>query len=98
VWGSPDIERDIDFVVALPRKKPFTMKLRCLREPERAKPKAERRPQVSRYLADMKDAADLAALVPIGGSMAIDETLTPSELEFLRGQMKRRAEQLDGAS
>lgn len=28
IWGSPDIEGDLDVQIALPRKRPFTMKLR----------------------------------------------------------------------
>jgi hypothetical protein len=56
------------------------------------------RQEVSAYLAQMKEATDLAALVPVGGAMAEDQSLTPQELDFLRGAMKKRAEQLDGAA
>jgi len=59
--------------------------------------KPKYRQEVSQYLHEMRDAADLPALVPIGGAIAEDAALTPEEKEFLRGQMKRRAEQLDGA-
>lgn len=56
------------------------------------------RQEVSAYLAQMRDAAGLEDLVPIGGAMATDADLKPAEQEFLRGAMKKRAEQLDGAA
>lgn len=33
VWGSPDIEKDIDVVIALPRRRPFTKTMRKI-EPQ----------------------------------------------------------------
>lgn len=42
VWGSPDIERDIDLQVSLPRRRPFTMKMHKVGAP--AKPPAAATP------------------------------------------------------
>jgi hypothetical protein len=41
VWGSPDIERDMDVVVRLPRRKPFTMTMHATTTPATT---AEREP------------------------------------------------------
>jgi len=95
VWGSPDIERDIDALIALPRKKPFVMKLRALGKPapvERQKPK--HRQEVSKYLHLMKDAAVTTDLDKVLDQVAEDNGLTTEETALLLDAAKRRSGQL----
>lgn len=98
VWGSPDIERDIDCVIALPRKKPFTMKLRALGKaaPKQQADAPARRPIVDTYVGLMKAAESKADIDNIEDKLAKDNGLTPDETQWLMRQLKRREAQVTG--
>ncbi len=44
IWGSPDIDEDIEVVIALPQKKPFTMTMHSMKPKPASAPKEEPKP------------------------------------------------------
>lgn len=107
IWGSPDIAVDQTVLIALPKKKPFTMLMRATGAPKAAarpapaqaapaEPKTERRPEVKAYLAAMKEATELAHLDPIEEGLVNADNLTPDETQFLAAALAKRQRQLKG--
>jgi hypothetical protein len=98
VYGSPELERDIDCVIALPRKKPFTMKLRATGEKPSQKapaPATKRRAEVTAYTARMKSAATDDDLSLIADGIAEDNDLSADETQYLVEMLRKRRGQIE---
>lgn len=105
VYGSPELERDKEVIVSLPRRKPFTMLLRATGQRQAAPalqqaskpaatPKVERSAVAQSYIQSMADAASTADLQNIEEALAEDNRLSADETTWLAKQLVRRTEQL----
>lgn len=103
VWGSPDIEADIEVEIALPRRRPFKMTMHAMPPagPRAVKPVATKSPghspEVTGLLKEMAAASSLEALMDIEADMAIREFSDQESALLARAATKRRR-QLEGAN
>lgn len=87
VWGSPDIDRDTEIIVQLPRKKPITMTMHFTGK----KTVSE---AVSKYLSQMKSSDNAEMLVDVQDAIVEDNALTIDETALLAKAMDKRRSQL----
>lgn len=93
IWGSPDIEADIEAEIALPRKKPFNMTMRAMGgklKPVAAAPRQELGEDARKQLAAMAAATSLETLMDIEADIAIREYSDHERSTLNRGLTKRR--------
>lgn len=103
IWGSPDLERDLEVTIELPRKKPFRMVMHAMGAPLRAvggSSSGGGRPELSddarRYLSDMAAATTAETLMDIEAELAM-RALPEHESNLLsRALIKRRKQITDG--
>lgn len=104
IWGSPDLEQDIEVTIELPRKKPFRMVMHAMRPPVRAvggapmasPPKQELSDDARGHLAAMARATTLETLMDIEAEVAM-RALPEHESNLLsRALGKRRKQITDG--
>lgn len=101
VWGSPDIDRDQEVIIAHPRKTPYTMLMHCTREQRVPAPvavAATTSPRVAAYFAKMEASMIAADLDVIEDLLAEDNELTPEETARLVRGLTRRRGQLSSAA
>ena len=97
VWGSPDIEADMEITISLPRKKPFKMTMHA--DGKATKPKGEAKARESigarcnELLKQMGFASTPEALMDIEADMAT-ETFTDHENGLLTRALSKRRGQL----
>ena len=101
VWGSPDIERDIEVEVKLPRKRPIKMTMHAMQGPRAVKPAAPKppghSPEATALLKEMAAASSLEALMDIEADMAIRE-FSEQEGGVLARAIAKRRRQLEAAT
>lgn len=93
VWGSPDIEADIEVEVKLPRKRPIKMTMHAMGgklKPVAAAPRQELGEDARKQLAAMAAATSLEALMDIEADIAIREFNDHERATLNRGLVKRR--------
>jgi len=97
IWGSPDIEKDMKIIVALPRKKPMAMTMHATGKAPAAPPKAKQEWSESArgLLTRMGDAKTLDALTAVADALAEDNTLSPEETQRLLAALTKRKAQLN---
>lgn len=95
VWGSPELERDEQVQIALPRRKPFVMTMRAVTD---GKPRQSSRPEVSsaaqRLLESMKGATDALTLAHVADEVAAEEW-PEAERKLLDKALAKRKAQLE---
>jgi hypothetical protein len=80
VWGSPDIDKDQDVQIALPRKRPFNMMMHAMRKP--AGPAAQTQ---STSAAESEGAGGVAAADPTTNEEQPKAPTQARAIELLRG-------------
>lgn len=98
IWGSPDIERDIEVEVQLPRRKPFRMTMHAMGGKLKAVAAAAP-PEQGEYrnqLSAMAAATSLEALMDIEADLAIREFSDDQRKVLERALAKRRKQFTDG--
>lgn len=98
LWGSPDIDADIEVEIKLPRKRPFKMtmhamggKLKPVAAPSAPEPGAEAR----NLLTAMGAATSLEALMDIEADIAMRQ-FAAHESDLLTRALAKRRKQLSG--
>lgn len=101
VWGSPDIERDIDVEVHLPRKKPFPMVMHSMRRPAAVPPPSEPAERIGeaagKLLRALADAGSLDDVDGVAADVAMG-TFTEWEARVLAKAVDKRRKQLGGGA
>lgn len=97
IWGSPDIEADIDVEVQLPKRRPFRMTMHAMPAagPRPVPARTTHSETVTTLLKEMAAASSLEALMDIEADMAIRE-LTEQDSGILGRALAKRRKQLEG--
>jgi len=93
VWGSPDIDADMEVEIKLPRKRPFKMTLRAMGgklKPVAAAPRPELGDESRKQLAAMAAATTLEELMDIEADLAVRQFAEHEGLLLTRALTKRR--------
>jgi hypothetical protein len=89
VWGSPDIAKDTDIIVQLPRKKPFAMKMHCTAK------KAAQSEAVAKYIDQMKRSTTPEMLDDVLTAFGEDQSITDAEAKYLDTAITKRRGQIN---
>lgn len=98
VWGSPDIERDTEVTIELPRKRPFKMTMHCTAE--RGRDAAQFSDRCRELLEMINRAASTSLLDEIIAEVGRDKeqgVLAGAELDVLRSNAAAAKARLKGA-
>lgn len=99
IWGSPDIEADIEVEVQLPRKRPFKMTMHATGgklKPVAAAPRPELGDDARGQLAAMAAATTTEALMDIEADIAVRSYTEAESGTLTRALAKRRKQLSDG--
>jgi hypothetical protein len=87
IWGSPDIPKDTEIIVQLPRRKPFNMVMHATGKPQV-------NASVKTYLDQMKRCETIDMLVDVKDAIVEDNSLSTAETAMLNKALAKRTEQL----
>jgi hypothetical protein len=93
IWGSPDIEADIEVEVQLPKRRPFRMTMHAMGDklkPVAAAPRQELGDDARGQLAAMAAATTLEALMDIEADLAVRTFADHESAVLARALIKRR--------
>lgn len=97
LWGSPDIEADIEVTIQLPKRRPFTMTMHAMGgklKPVAAAPRTELGDESRKQLAAMAAATTPEALMDIEADIAVRQ-FTDAESATLTRALAKRRKQLE---
>lgn len=93
IWGSPDIDADLEVEIKLPQKRPIKMTMHAMGgklKPVGAAPRTELGDESRKQLAAMAAATTLEELMDIEADLAVREFTAPESATLARALTKRR--------